>query len=218
MTSKKWVFRELIKDENDYQGLLAYTCYKIEKDKLAQDLREANKSDEELEKALEQFHNASVTKGQLEEFKKKGLGVMTALTEVLDEGLISKHNGEIQTLKNQHQSALKQKDIAHTKILEQAVKVAKSETKKEILAKMQAYPLVKTSKLTKIAKWILNGFQSVVAVFILIFALHALAYWSSDDATKSGVVSSFWGRVQNMFNSPIPSSEVSSKPTNVNPS
>lgn len=218
MTSKKWVFRELIKDENDYQGLLAYTCYKIEKDKLAQDLREANKSDEELEKALEQFHNASVTKGQLEEFKKKGLGVMTALTEVLDESLINKHNSEIQTLKIQHQNAFKQKDVAHTKALEQAVKAAKSDTKKEILAKMQAYPLEKASKVTEIAKWILNGFQSVIAVFILIFALHALAYWSSDDATKSGVVSSFWGRVQNMFTNPIPLPEVSSRPTNINPS
>ncbi|MBG3130705.1 hypothetical protein I4674_13025 [Proteus mirabilis] len=41
MHSKKWVFRELVKNENDYQGLLAYACYKMEKDKLAQDLREA---------------------------------------------------------------------------------------------------------------------------------------------------------------------------------
>ena len=216
MASKKWVFRELIKDENDYQGLLAYACYKIEKDKLAQDLREINKSDEEVEKALEQFHNASVTKGQLEEFKKKGLGVMTVLTEKLDEELINKHDDELQNLKSQHQSALKQKDAAHNKELIQAKKTAKSEAKKELLAQIQSHSVSEISIIKKSLKWVFNGYQSVVAVFILIFILHTIAYWSADDATKSGVVSSFWGRMQNMFNSPIPSGEVASKNTNIN--
>ncbi|AJJ21253.1 hypothetical protein [Yersinia intermedia] len=217
MASKKWVFRELIKDENDYRGLFAYTCYKIEKDKLAQDLREAHKSDDEVERALEQFHNASVTTGQLEEFKKKGLGVMAAVTEVLDAELIEKHNKEVLLLKEQHQAALKQKDIAHKKELTKCKNDTTTALRKELLDKMQKYPLSHTSIAMKIFRWIGNGFQSVVAVFILIFILHSVAYWSSDDATKSGVVSSFWGRVQNMFNSPIPSSEVSSKITNTNP-
>ncbi|UGA52597.1 hypothetical protein [Dickeya fangzhongdai] len=217
MTSKKWVFRELIDNENDYQGLLAYTCYKIEKDKLAQDLREANKSDDEVERALEQFHNVSVTTGQLEKFKTKGLGVMAALTEVLDAELIEKHNKEVLLLKDQHQAALKQKDIAHKKELTKCKNDTTTALRKELLNKMQKYPLSHTSIAMKILKWIGNGFQSVVAVFILIFVLHSVAYWSSDDATKSGVVSSFWGRVQNMFNSPIPSSEVSSNNTNINP-
>ncbi|MBU0049588.1 hypothetical protein [Klebsiella pneumoniae] len=44
----------MAKNENDYQGLLAYACYKMEKDKLAQDLREANKSEDEVERDLEQ--------------------------------------------------------------------------------------------------------------------------------------------------------------------
>lgn len=154
MYSKKWVFRELVKNENDYQGLLAYAYYKMEKDKLAQDLREANKSEEEVERDLEQFHNASVTKGQLEEFKKKGLKIMAALTEELDESLINKHNNEIDRLKEQYQKIIKQKDTQHEKALEKAIKVTKSDLKKELLAKMQEYSLVNTSKLIKTLKWV----------------------------------------------------------------
>lgn len=154
MHSKKWVFRELVKNENDYQGLLAYACYKMEKDKLAQDLREANKSEEEVEKDLEQFHNASVTKGQLEEFKKKGLKIMTALTEELDEGLINKHSDEIHVLKEQHQQVIKYKEKQYKKTLEKEIKIARTNIKKELLEKMQEYSLSKTSIFIKVLKWI----------------------------------------------------------------
>lgn len=210
MAFKKWVFRELVTDEKDYLGLLAYTCYKLEKDNLAQDLRDAGNSEEYVAEALEKFHDASVTKSQLQEFRDKGLGVMAALTEELDAALISKHADDIQVLKKHHQTAIKNKDVAYIKAIEQAVKTARSDVKKDILSKMQAYPLANVSFLKQSLKWVFNGFQSVVAVFILIFSLHALAYWTSDDATKSGVISSFWGRVQNMFTSPIPSANVTS--------
>lgn len=180
----------------------------MEKDKLAQDLREANKSEDEVERDLEQFHSASVTNGQLEEFKKKGLKIMAALTEELDESLINKHNDEIDRLKEQHQKIIKQNDTQYEKSLEKEIKAAKSNLKKELLAKMQKYSLVNTSKTIKILKWIFNGFQSVIAIFILIFSLHLIAYWSSDDAIKSGIISSFWSKVQNVFNNPIPVPEV----------
>lgn len=215
MHSKKWVFRELVKNENDYQGLLAYACYKMEKDKLAQDLREANKSEEEVEKDLEQFHNASVTKGQLEEFKKKGLKIMTALTEELDEGLINKHSDEIHVLKEQHQQVIKYKEKQYKKTLEKEIKIARTNIKKELLEKMQEYSLSKTSIFIKVLKWIWNGFQSVFAILILIFTLHLIAYWTSDEATKSGVISSFWGRVQSVFNNPIPSPKINLDSTNI---
>lgn len=215
MHSKKWVFRELVKNENDYQGLLAYACYKMEKDKLAQDLREANKSEEEVEKDLEQFHNASVTKGQLEEFKKKGLKIMTALTEELDEGLINKHSDEIHVLKEQHQQVIKYKEKQYKKTLEKEIKIARTNIKKELLEKMQEYSLSKTSTFIKVLKWIWNGFQSVFAILILIFTLHLIAYWTSDEATKSGVISSFWGRVQSVFNNPIPSPKINLDSTNI---
>lgn len=215
MYSKKWVFRELVKNENDYQGLLAYACYKMEKDKLAQDLREANKSEEEVEKDLEQFHNASVTKGQLEEFKKKGLKIMTALTEELDEGLINKHSDEIHVLKEQHQQVIKYKEKQYKKTLEKEIKIARTNIKKELLEKMQEYSLSKTSIFIKVLKWIWNGFQSVFAILILIFTLHLIAYWTSDEATKSGVISSFWGRVQSVFNNPIPSPKINLDSTNI---
>lgn len=215
MHSKKWVFRELVKNENDYQGLLAYACYKMEKDKLAQDLREANKSEEEVEKDLEQFHNASVTKGQLEEFKKKGLKIMTALTEELDEGLINKHSDEIHVLKEQHQQVIKYKEKQYKKTLEKEIKIARTNIKKELLEKMQEYSLSKTSIFIKVLKWIWNGFQSVFAILILIFTLHLIAYWTSDEATKSGVINSFWGRVQSVFNNPIPSPKINLDSTNI---
>ncbi|HEK0789393.1 hypothetical protein ACPAVH_04940 [Enterobacteriaceae bacterium TYF_5] len=215
MHSKKWVFRELVKNENDYQGLLAYACYKMEKDKLAQDLREANKSEEEVEKDLEQFHNASVTKGQLEEFKKKGLKIMTALTEELDEGLINKHSDEIHVLKEQHQQVIKYKEKQYKKTLEKEIKIARTNIKKELLEKMQEYSLSKTSIFIKVLKWIWNGFQSVFAILILIFTLHLIAYWTSDEATKSGVISSFWERVQSVFNNPIPSPKINLDSTNI---
>lgn len=215
MHSKKWVFRELVKNENDYQGLLAYACYKMEKDKLAQDLREANKSEEEVEKDLEQFHNASVTKGQLEEFKKKGLKIMTALTEELDEGLINKHSDEIHVLKEQHQQVIKYKEKQYKKTLEKEIKIARTNIKKELLEKMQEYSLSKTSTFIKVLKWIWNGFQSVFAILILVFTLHLVAYWSSDEATKSGVISSFWGKVQSVFNNPIPSPKINLDSTNI---
>ncbi|PNL49806.1 hypothetical protein CEP63_011515 [Proteus mirabilis] len=215
MHSKKWVFRELVKNENDYQGLLAYACYKMEKDKLAQDLREANKSEEEVEKDLEQFHNASVTKGQLEEFKKKGLKIMTALTEELDEGLINKHSDEIHVLKEQHQQVIKYKEKQYKKTLEKEIKIARTNIKKELLEKMQEYSLSKTSTFIKVLKWIWNGFQSVFAILILIFTLHLIAYWSSDEVTKSGVISSFWGKVQSVFNNPIPSPKINLDSTNI---
>ncbi|QKJ48911.1 hypothetical protein G9394_10220 [Proteus vulgaris] len=206
----------MVKNENDYQGLLAYACYKMEKDKLAQDLCEANKSEDEVERDLEQFHSASVTNGQLEEFKKKGLKIMAALTEELDESLINKHNDEIDRLKEQHQKIIKQNDTQYEKSLEKEIKAAKSNLKKELLAKMQKYSLVNTSKTIKILKWIFNGFQSVIAIFILIFSLHLIAYWSSDDAIKSGIISSFWSKVQNVFNNPIPVPEVNLSSINLN--
>lgn len=80
---------------------------------------------------------------------------------------------------------------------------------------MQEYSLSKTSTFIKVLKWIWNGFQSVFAILILIFTLHLIAYWSSDEATKSGVISSFWGKVQSVFNNPIPSPKINLDSTNI---
>ncbi|MCU5774345.1 hypothetical protein N5923_15475 [Erwiniaceae bacterium BAC15a-03b] len=211
MESRLWVFKELVGNDHDYQGILAYACYKLEKDKLARDLINAKKSEGDIAKSLKLFHAVSVTQGQLEKFREKGLAVMAALTESLDQGLIDKHKEEMDTLKNHYQNVLQQNEQACKKQLARCKAETKSITQKELLTKMRAWPLTHYSLKKKIFMWIWNGYQSVVAVFVLIFILHTVAYWSSDKEIKVGVLNSFWGRVQNMFNSPIPSSDVNLK-------
>ncbi|MBP2167417.1 hypothetical protein J2125_000609 [Erwinia toletana] len=205
------MFKELVSNDHDYQGLLAYACYKLEKDKLARDLINAKKTADDIANALKQFHAVSVTQGQLEKFREKGLAVMTALTESLDQGLIDKHKEEINLLEDHYKNVLQQKEQTCKKALGRCKAETKSATQKELLTKMKAWPLTHYSLKKRMFLWVWNGYQSVVAVFVLIFILHSVAYWSSDKEIKAGVLNSFWGRVQNMFNSPIASSEVKLK-------
>ncbi|WP_323859686.1 hypothetical protein [Xenorhabdus szentirmaii] len=113
MEDKKWVFSQLVKDDSDYQGLLAYVCYKQEKDKLASDLRAKGCDEGEIEQRLNQFHDTSLTENQLKTFRQQGLAVMEVITGEIDAQyqkketeLKTKHKNEMDRKKKEYDNKL----------------------------------------------------------------------------------------------------------------
>ncbi|CDH20038.1 hypothetical protein [Xenorhabdus bovienii] len=203
MEDKKWVFSQLVKNDSDYQGLLAYVCYKQEKDKLASDLRAKGCDEGEIEQRLIQFHDTSLTENQLKKFRRQGLEVMRAITTEIDAEFQKK---EIE-LKENHKNEMDEKKKEYEKKLKKEKESAKKNEKSRIIRNIEEYIPKEKNWFFRSFLWILNGFQSIVAMILAIFILYGSAIMFSDDETKKITIGNFWGRIINIFNNPIPSQE-----------
>ncbi len=56
--TKQWVFIELVKDDNDLEGLISYAIYKHRKNELALAEKAKGKTESEIDSAVRSYHNA----------------------------------------------------------------------------------------------------------------------------------------------------------------
>ncbi|MGY6029865.1 hypothetical protein [Phytobacter sp. AG2a] len=69
---KKWVFTELVKNPDNLQQLLSYAIYKRFKDEIARTSRNGGKSEEDIEKDLNNYHEQCLNSPQtLNTFREK---------------------------------------------------------------------------------------------------------------------------------------------------
>ncbi|MBD2819808.1 hypothetical protein ID852_03705 [Xenorhabdus sp. 42] len=201
MEDKKWVFSQLVKDDSDYQGLLAYVCYKQEKDKLASDLRAKGCDEGEIEQRLNQFHDTSLTENQLKTFRQQGLAVMEVITGEID----AQYQKKETELKTKHKNEMDRKKKEYDNKLEKEKKLAKKNERSRIIKNIEEHIPKEKNWFFRSFLWVLNGFQSIFAMILAIFILYGSAIMFSDDETKKITIGNFWGRIINVFTNPFPS-------------
>lgn len=121
---KRWVFEALVRDEEDVQGLIAYALYKKSKHELATSLRQQGKSEEEIQKAVGDFHDNVLNSDLLGTYKDRSSRFINSIYQ----SIYQKCQSEV--LKNYNK--IKNDDLR--KFIKSAEKHAKDQlTKKDIL-------------------------------------------------------------------------------------
>lgn len=193
---KKWVFKELVQDESDAEGLIAYSLYKLKKSQLAQSLRESGKSDSEVEKQLETFHNHELLSGELPGYRKRAVVFLGAVRDAAEQELRDEFDETEQDLKDGFEIERNQIDKQNKKAIEGLYKQLRDLEKKhqnelkrekgKLLKNIENYQTANKSFISKCASWILSGMPSAVStILITVLVLGALAFVGGKDAKQA---------------------------------
>lgn len=101
--SYNFIYRELVEDQNDIVGHIAYALYKADKIKFIEKFKEDHNSSEPTEKDLEPFHNISCIEGSLDRYK---LTAVSILQRFLDYSLEDSTNKIEENCLNSHKQML----------------------------------------------------------------------------------------------------------------
>lgn len=79
---KQWVFKKLVKREDDFVGLIAYGLYKQRKTEIAESLRKKRTPESEIETRLKSFHEQEVQgNGALEVYRTRAERLVEVMFE-----------------------------------------------------------------------------------------------------------------------------------------
>ena len=95
---KKWVYKELVTDKDDVQGIIAYSIYKANKDQLATSLRADGKNEDEITVQLNTFHDHTLLNNGIDEYREKANSFLVFLYSQVHSDLEKKHKREIKNL------------------------------------------------------------------------------------------------------------------------
>lgn len=130
---KKWVFEQLVQDDDDVIGLFAYALYKAEKSECASQRRMEGASEAEVSKAVADFHNSTVsTKKRLDSYRLQANAVFDRIID-----------GSEQEVRAEYEKRLTAQTAADTKRiekLEKKLEKASSEAVVDFTSKLMAAP------------------------------------------------------------------------------
>lgn len=180
--TKRWVFNTIVEDDDDIQGLVAYSLYKRAKRKVANGLIRDGKSEEEVMDALALFHDQAISSGNLESYRNEAekylLNYFLNSKEQVDSEWESKLKGmrdsnekKIQKIKKEHEKELDDQD----KNLLSAIKIYRD----------------RRSSFSKLCEWVLSGVPSAVATFLVMFLFCGVLVVTSSDEAKGGILQGF---------------------------
>lgn len=95
MTKQQWVFEVLVKNDKDMLGLVAYALYKHRKHTLAKDMRSKGKSEPEIQKAVDDFHNHVLQSGMTADFQEQAKKFVSLSYNEIEKELERKKSNEI---------------------------------------------------------------------------------------------------------------------------
>lgn len=101
--SYNFIYRELVEDQNDIVGHIAYALYKADKIKFIEKFKEGHNSLEPTEEDLEPFHSISCIEGSLDRYK---LTAVSILQRFLDYSLEDSTNRIEENCLNSHKQML----------------------------------------------------------------------------------------------------------------
>lgn len=105
------MFEELVNDEQDLQGLMAYALYKHKKHTLAVSLRANGTSEDAIAERLSNFHDDQVASNQIEDYRNRSSAILDNLFVEIEEDVkdrvVKLYEREAEKQKREHAKALK---------------------------------------------------------------------------------------------------------------
>lgn len=197
---KKWVFTELVKEENDALGLIAYAHYKQDKHETAVSLRKEGMNEEEIKQKLEDFHHQVATIPQRQEnYKQKALKTIADTVTVI----LSPQRNKLEKLEvglNQQKLQLEQEkkemDVFIKKQVKEKIEKAEKEIRKKELKRLDkaSRAVVLPKGWVRFCCWLLSGIPGLIATIIIsVLFFGCIAYFSSTEKKQNllrGVIES----------------------------
>jgi hypothetical protein len=157
--NKKWVFKELVKNDEDVIGLVAYALYKGEKSRLANSLRLDGQTEINITAELNVFHEQTISSQRLSKFKEQA--------DKLFSGIINDIEEDLQKTYVKNEEDLQKTYTKKEKNLEKDVK-------KKFRAQFDALVVKETSMLMRVWNFFCSGagplFSSLI-ISALVFGL-----------------------------------------------
>lgn len=196
--SKRWVFTELVDDDTDYVGLIAYALYKVEKNQLAESLKKQGFNSAHIDAKVKEFHDSVVeipkTKAR---YRQTAEEVMRSLVTNMENKIRPEFQGQIEKLQKQ----VVDKDKKHTAELAKAKRLG-------VESFYDAYCTGNKegkSKWLLSALWLWSGFSGVFAAIIVAVAVYGLAAMFLTSDKREEILSS---AADNIISAVAPSSPI----------
>ncbi|AWL12821.1 hypothetical protein HMF8227_02369 [Saliniradius amylolyticus] len=103
---KKWVFEELVKDDKDSVGLIAYALYKREKHVLASGLREDGHDEDEIQAQTATFHDQAVSSDRINSYREQATTYLNRIINEVEENKEKEHKEQLEKLNKTHKREL----------------------------------------------------------------------------------------------------------------
>lgn len=191
---KQWVFDVLVEDNEDVEGLLAYSMYKARKHELASNLRELGKQEHEIAKEIKSYHDSIVsTPSMQKDLKLRASSMLNEIAAQLEGGI---RKVEVQPLENKLEKQKADFELKIKKMKEEHDSAIRKNTRKA-----QSALLANASRLSPLPiwsrffQWLLNGFSGVFAAALMTALLYGLIYASAPEDEQSNAQSSFRNRI-----------------------
>jgi hypothetical protein len=194
LSEKRWVFRELVSNNQDYLGLMAYALYKHEKDETANGLRAEGKQDADVETALRAFHDqVLMSPARLESYKKQAASLVDVAIQRSTNAVEAAYQNKQRELESDYNK--KQTELENLKEkLEKEDSKKKQKLKTEIINDIKGCvsDYKKPHFTMRSLMWIWGGFSGVIAsVSVMVITFLILAIFS-DPNSKHQIVANFF--------------------------
>lgn len=167
---KKWVFKELVKDDRDFVGLLAYAMYKHKKHTLASTLRDKGNTESIIVQRIQDFHDNALDSNSLKVYQEEAKTYLNSLIANIEQ----EHKVRFEKEKNRLETKLKN-DL--------------KTQKKELIDNISKYKAQDTGWPYRVFVWILSGMPSAVAAIIITLVVYAGAMAMAGEDQKREVIS-----------------------------
>lgn len=202
--SKRWVFTELVKDNRDHIGLIAYALYKVDKNELAESLRAQGFSSEIIDIKVKEYHDNIVEMSTTQHrYRENAERVMIELLTEMESKIFPDFQGQITKLQKQMEA----KDKKHQKDLAKA-KWAGVQSFYEAYCDSDKGK----SKLLLSWFWLWNGFSGVLATIIVAILVYGAAALFVTSDKRDEILSSAADNIKSAVTSSSPIPEVKASP------
>lgn len=157
---KKWVYKELVTDKDDVQGIIAYSIYKANKDQLATSLRADGKNEDEITVQLNTFHDHTLLNNGIDEYREKANSFLVFLYSQVHSDLEKKHKREIKNLES------------------------------DLISKVKEYQKYKKPLYSTLFSWLISGIPSIISAFIISVIVFGVFTYTTSDIDKKDVLKS----------------------------
>ncbi|MDM3392526.1 MULTISPECIES: hypothetical protein [Citrobacter] len=192
--NKKWVFSELVKDSNDLSQLIAYAIYKADKDSVANGCRAQGKTEEEIQEALDAYHDSVATTLRLQQScHDRAAVLMTTVANGIVADAKQKADQKIAAIEGDNKKALAKEG-------KKAVEEYHKKIKQSVAQKQTKWEWFK--------EFTVSGFSGVWATIVLIVAVWIISMAAAPKSERDHLTGNLFQRMWNYVNSsPLPEAE-----------
>lgn len=182
--TKQWVFIELVKDDNDLEGLISYAIYKHRKNELAFAEKTKGKSEAEIDSAVRSYHNAVLaSKSMQKDFREKAVKIIDVAISNATKAIVDKqksiHDNKMSQLDKKEQEL-----ISLEKKNEESLRKERHKIRNDELSRIRkaAKTISQESFGWRLVKWLGSGLSGIIATtLVVIFSLGIMSLSGSDE-------------------------------------